>query len=130
MRSVGRSNRLRPTHPCTRRRPHHPQGKFAEARAAYNAGLAQDPNNATGIAEKAEVEQAAKTTERARELLAQQNGNGGNGGGGDVRAARQASALVDAAMGMASQSFELRMLKVRPEVVPSVTDALSQFFHH
>lgn len=90
-------------------------GKFAEARAAYNAGLAQDPNNAGGIKEKAEVEQAAKAMDRARELLAPQNGNGngiGNGSGGDVRAARQANALVDLAMGLASQSFELKMLKV------------------
>ena len=64
------------------------------------------------------MEQAAKAMDRARELLAapqngSANGNGnGSGGGGDVRAARQANALVDLAMGLASQSFELKMLKV------------------
>lgn len=93
-------------------KPH--QGKFVEARAAYNAGLAHDPNNAAGIAEKAEVEQAAKAMERAKELLQQGSNGNGNGAGAGVstRVAQQANALVDSAMGLASQSLELKMLKV------------------
>jgi tetratricopeptide (TPR) repeat protein len=79
------------------------------ARAAYNAGLAQDPNNATGVSEKAEVEQAAKATARAKELLQQHNGNGGVN---ITRAVQQADAYVDAAMALAPQSWELKMLKV------------------
>lgn len=52
--------------------------------------------------------------ERARELLKGANGgNGGNGGTVSARAAQQANALVEAAMALASQSFELKMLKVR-----------------
>lgn len=92
------------------------QGKFAEARAAYNAGLAHDPNNATGIAEKAEMEQAARAMERAKELLKQGCNGTGNGNGSNgvtPRVAQQANALVDAAMSLASQSLELKMLKVR-----------------
>ena len=47
--------------------PH--QGRFDEAKAAYNAGLVREPNNATGIEEKAEVEQAARSVEQAKALM-------------------------------------------------------------
>ncbi len=128
IRPIDCNRRVNPANTPSVDHNHHIQGKFAEARAAYNAGLAQDPNNATGVAEKAEVEQAAKATVRARELLEQHNGNGGVN---ITRAVQQADALVDMATALASQSLELKMLKVRPSlsIRQSVSNAFFSYAH-
>jgi len=95
--------------------------------AAYRAGLQQDPNNAQGHSEKAEVETAVKALNKARDLLQQTRPSPNGGGNGSSSSSSssavaskrlflQANALLDLCLTLAPSSFDAKLLKLECQV--------------
>eukprot|EP00624_Nannochloropsis_granulata_P007393 evm.model.NODE_7452_length_1495_cov_21.506355.1 len=111
------------------------QGKFNESIAAYRAGLQQDPNNAQGHSEKAEVEAAVKALNRARDLVQETrpSPNSGNGSSNAIARKRlflQANAQLDVCLALAPSSFDAKLLKLECQVgLGQYDDALNSSNH-